>query len=205
MRRPATLFKLTSAVTLLIFALTFACASAGAAPPGVKKPAAAPAGAGPTGTGPAGGGKGKPVAFTTLVQRSLPGQSGGEVHAVARDADTWTALWASLRQNGGDSLPATPPAVDFPREMALVVAMPTQSCVSKVTIQSIGHLGNPTNGTLLVTLLEEPPAPNCRCAVAARPLHVVRLPRTGGTLRFVVNHGQTTCGSPASPPASPPH
>lgn len=196
MRRPATLFKLTSAATLLIFALTFACASAGAAPPGVKKPA------GSSGAGPAGGGKGKPVAFTTLVQRSVPGQSGGEVHAIARDADTWTALWASLRQNGGDSLPPDPPAVDFPREMALVVAMPTQSCVSKVTIQSIGHLGSPTNGTLLVTLLEEPPAPNCRCIVSSRPLHAVRLPRTGGTLRFEVKQGQTACGSS---PAPPPH
>jgi ABC-type amino acid transport substrate-binding protein len=203
MRRPATLFKLTSAATLLIFALTFACASAGAAPPGVKKPAGPAA---PAGAGPAGGGKGKPVTFTTLVQRSVPGQSGGEVRAVARDADTWAALWASLRQNGGDALPATPPAVDFPREMALVVAMPTQSCVSKVTIQSIGHLGSPTNGTLLVTLLEEPPAPNCRCAVAARPIHAVRLPRTGGTLRFVINKGQTSCGgspAPSSPPPSP--
>jgi hypothetical protein len=187
MRRPATLFKLTSAATLL----ALACASAGAAPPGVKKPA--------------GAGTGKPVTFTTVLQRSVPGQSGGEVRAVARDADTWTALWASLRQNGGDSLPPDPPAVNFPREMALVVAMPTQSCVSKVTIQSIDHLGAATNGTLLVTLLEEPPAPNCRCIVSSRPVHVVRLPRTGGTLRFVVNKGQTSCGgSPAAPP-SPSH
>ena len=78
--------------------------------------------------------------------------------------------------------------------MVLLVAMPTQSCVSKVTIQSIGHLGNPTGGTLLVTLLEAPPAPNCRCIVASRPFHAVRLPRSGGVLRFVVNRGQTSCG-----------
>jgi hypothetical protein len=177
MSRPAAVLKLASAVTLL----TLACASAGAAPPEEKSRAAG----------------GKPIAFTTLVQRSLPGQSGDEIRAVARDPDTWNALWASLRQNGGDALPADPPAVNFPREMALVVAMPTQSCVSQVTIQSIGHLGAPSNGTLLVTLLEAPPAPNCRCAVSARPIHVVRLPRTGGTLRFVVNHGQTSCGPPS--------
>jgi hypothetical protein len=175
MRRPA---------AVLIMALTFAAGAAGAAPPAAKPGAAASA------TG------GKSVAFTTVVQRSIPGQTGGELRAVARDADTWNALWASLRQNGGDALPATPPAVDFPREMALVVAMPTQSCVSQVTVQSIGHLGDSARGTLLVTLLEAPPAPNCRCVVSSRPVHVVRLPRTGGTLRFVVNHGQTPCGSP---------
>jgi hypothetical protein len=168
MRRPAALLKLTSAVALL----ALACAAAGAAPAA------------------------KPVTFTTVVQRSVPGQTGGELRAVARDADTWNGLWASLRQNGGDALPATPPAVDFPREMALVVAMPTQSCVSQVTVQSIGHLGDPARGTLLVTLLEAPPAPNCRCVVSSRPVHIVRLPRTGGTLRFVVHQGQTPCGSP---------
>ena len=138
---------------------------------------------------------GKPAAFTTIVQRANPGQSGGQIRALARDADTWRALWAELRKDGGEALPAEPPAVAFGREMALVVAMPTQSCVSKVTIQSIRHLGNPTGGTLLVTLLEAPPAPNCRCIVASRPFHAVRLPRTAGIPRFVVTRGQTSCGS----------
>jgi hypothetical protein len=137
---------------------------------------------------------GKPVAFTTIVQQAIPGQAGQQVRAVARDADTWRALWAALRKDGGETLPAEPPAVDFPREMVLAVAMPTQSCVSKVTIQSIGHLGNPSGGTLLVNLLEAPPAPNCRCIVASRPIHAVRLPRTAGTPRFVVTRGQTSCG-----------
>jgi hypothetical protein len=176
MRASTAVLRLTSAAALLALAC-FGSGAAGAAPP---KAAAA-----------------KPVVFTTLVQRSIPGQTGEEIHAIARDPDTWKALWATLRQNGGDTLPVDPPAVDFPREMALVVAMPTQSCVAKVTIQSIGHLGDPTRGTLLVTLLEAPPDPTCRCIVSARPVHVVRLPRSGGTLRFVVNHGQTACGSSA--------
>jgi hypothetical protein len=166
--------RLTSAAALL----ALACATAGAAPASPSRAAAA-----------------KPVAFTTLVQRSVPGQTGEEIRAIARDADTWKALWATLRQKGGDTLPVDPPAVDFSHEMALVVAMPTQSCIAKVTIQSIAHLGNATQGTLLVTLLEAPPDPTCRCMVSARPVHVVRLPRTGGTFRFVVNHGQTACGS----------
>jgi hypothetical protein len=178
MSRSTAVLKLASAVALLALAC---CASAGAAPPASKPGRAAGA---------------KPVAFTTLVQRSVPGQAGEQVRAIARDADTWKALWASLRQNGGDALPADPPSVDFPREMALAVAMPTQSCVSQVTIQSIGHLGSPTRGTLLVNLLEAPAAAGCHCMVTSRPVHVVRLPRTGGTLRFAVNHGQTSCGPP---------
>ena len=139
--------------------------------------------------------KAKPVAFTTIVQQAIPGQAGQQVRVVVRDADSWRAVWAALRKDGGEALPAEPPAVNFPREMVLVVAMPTQSCVSKVTIQSIGHLGNPTGGTLLVNLLEAPPAPNCRCIVASRPVHAVRLPRTGGIPSFVVTRGQTSCGS----------
>ncbi|HTG34407.1 MAG TPA: hypothetical protein VLB76_15895 [Thermoanaerobaculia bacterium] len=171
MRRPAVVAA-ASAVALL----ALACAG-GAAPP------------------PDRAAKGKPVAFTTIVQRAIPGQAGQQVRTVVRDADSWRAVWAELRKDGGEALPAEPPAVDFPREMVLVVAMPTQSCVSKVTIQSIGHLGNPTGGTLLVNLLEAPPAPNCRCIVASRPVHAVRLPRTGGIPRFVVTRGQTSCGS----------
>jgi hypothetical protein len=180
MNRYPALLKLIPALAALGFSLTVACASAVAAPPAAKK-------------------DGKAITFYTVLQRSVPGQTGGEVRTIARDPDTWKALWASLRQNGGDSLPPDPPAVNFPREMALVVAMPTQSCVSQVTIQSIAHLGSPTNGTLLVTLLEAPAAPNCKCIVSSRPIHVVRLPRTGGILRFAVNHGQTACGGSPAP------
>lgn len=164
--------------------LALACAAGAADPP--------PSPGAPTGKTAAA----KTVPFMTIVQRSIPGQSGGEVRTVARDADTWHALWTGLRQNGGDVLPTEPPAVDFSREMVIVVAMPTQSCVSNVTIQSIGHLGDPARGTLLVSLLEAPPAPSCHCMVTARPVHAVRLPRTGGTPRFVVTRGQTPCGPP---------
>jgi hypothetical protein len=168
--RPAVVAAASAAALLAL-----ACAGVAAPPPGRAA-------------------KAKPVAFTTIVQRTIPGQAGQQIRAVVRDADSWRALWAELRKDGGEALPAEPPAVDFPREMALVVAMPTQSCVSKVTIQSIGRLGNQARGTLLVNLLEAPPAANCRCIVASRPVHAVRLPRTGGTPRFVVTRGQTSCG-----------
>jgi hypothetical protein len=129
--------------------------------------------------------------LTTVVQRAVPGQTGGQIRQLARDAAAWSTLWAELRQGAPESLlPAEPPAVDFSREMVIVAAMPTQSCVSRVTLQSVVQRGT----ELVVSLLEAPPAPNCRCMVAARPLHVVRLPRLEGTPRFVVERGETPCG-----------
>lgn len=130
------------------------------------------------------------VSFTTILQRSIPGQAGGEIREAARDQASWAALWARLREGGGDALPPEPPAVDFPREMAIAVAMPTQGCVSKVTIRSI----TPIRGEIVVDLLEAPPAPNCVCITSERPLHAVRLPRVEGAVRFVAERGLTSCG-----------
>jgi hypothetical protein len=132
----------------------------------------------------------KTVSFQTLAQQGIPGQSGDQIRQVARDDASWRALWAQLRAGGGDVLPEEPPAVDFQNEMAIVVAMPTQSCVSKVTIQSVVRQGKGA----LVTLLEAPPAPNCVCVVSQRPFHAIRLPRIEGDVRFTAHRGQTPCG-----------
>jgi hypothetical protein len=136
----------------------------------------------PTGPGP------EPVAFETIVQRSLPGQAGGTIREAARDQAAWDALWARLRQGDG-TLPEQPPAVDFPSEMVIVAAMETQACVSKVTIRSIVR----ARGELVVDLLEAPPAPNCVCITSERPIHVVRLRRSTDRVRFEVERGQTPC------------
>lgn len=127
------------------------------------------------------------VAFTTLVQQSNPGQTGETVRDAARDEGAWAALWAKLRE--GSALPGEPPAVDFRSEMVIAAAMETQGCVSKVTIRRIVREGN----TLTVDLLEAPPAPNCTCVTSERPIHVVRLPRVDGPVRFEVERGQTSC------------
>lgn len=160
------------AALAVLFFLGLACAGA-ADPP--RSAAARPA---------------RKVAFETIDQRGIPGQTGDEIRQVARDDASWRDLWASLREGGGDVLPEEPPAVDFDREMAIVVAMPTQSCVSKITIQSVVRQGNGA----VVNLLEAPAAPNCRCIVASRPFHAVRVPRIEGDVRFAVRRGQTPCG-----------
>lgn len=131
-----------------------------------------------------------PVAFETVIQRSIPGQSGGEVREAARDAAVWGPLWSRLREGAGDTLPEEPPAVDFSRDMVIAAAMPTQGCVSRVTIQGISQ----RRGELVVDLLEAPPAPNCVCITSERPLHVVRLHRSPDPVRFEATRGQTSCG-----------
>jgi hypothetical protein len=131
------------------------------------------------------------VAFETILQRSIPGQSGGTIREAARDDAAWSALWTRLRAGGGEGiLPAEPPAVDFSRDMVIAAAMDTQSCVSKATIRAVVQ----GRGELVVDLLEAPPAPNCICATAERPLHIVRLRRSADPVRFEVARGQTTCG-----------
>ena len=107
-----------------------------------------------------------------------------------RDEAAWKDFWFSLRERGGGVLTPRQPAVDFEKSMVIVAAMPTQSCLSKVTIRGISH----PPGVLVVDLLEEPSAPNCRCLVAQRPLHAVAVPRSEDRVRFVVTQGVTACG-----------
>lgn len=125
----------------------------------------------------------------TVLQRSIPSQPGDQLRDVARDEAAWKLLWDRLRERDGGILPAEPPAVDFTTDMVIVAAMPTQGCVAKVTIRKVTQSAE----GLEVDLLEAPPAPNCVCIVSERPLHVVRLPRTDGEVRFTAEVGQTTC------------
>jgi len=127
------------------------------------------------------------VLFTTLAQAAVPGQSGGEIRQVIRDAATWSQVWAGLQ--AGSSLPATPPAVDFNVDMVIVAAMATQPCVSQVTIRSIDRNG----GGLRVDVLEEPPASNCKCITSQRPFHAVRLSRSAAAVQFTVTSRPRTC------------
>lgn len=128
------------------------------------------------------------LAFETIVQLSVPGQVGGERREVVRDAAAWQVLWTELRQGSG--LAAERPAVDFSREMVIAAAMDTQSCIARVTIRTVTR----SAGGVVVDLLEAPPAPDCRCIVAERPIHVIRLARLSDPVRFTAERGVTSCG-----------
>ena len=104
-----------------------------------------------------------------------------------RDAAAWSQVWGDLR--AGSALAAAPPTIDFQTDMVIVAAMPTQSCVSKVTVRAI--TGTPEG--LRVDLLEEPPASNCRCIVSQRPLHAVRLRRSDAPVQFTVTTTPRAC------------
>lgn len=133
------------------------------------------------------GNQAPPLELETLVQQSIPGQTGETVREVIRDQAAWTAMWAKLRE--GSALSETPPAVDFTQDMVIVAAMEMQPCVSKVTVRSAVKRG----GELVVDVLEAPPAPNCVCITAERPIHVVRLSKVDAPTRFDVERGQTPC------------
>ena len=123
------------------------------------------------------------VELTTVVQRSIPGGRGGTVREVIRDQNALATMWTQLE------LPDAPPVVDFEQEIVIAAAMETQSCVSKVTIRSAAEQG----GELAVDILEAPPAPNCICITAERPLHLVRLRKVDAPPRYNVERGLTPC------------
>jgi len=125
--------------------------------------------------------------FETLLQRSIPGQSGPSRREVIHDQEAWQKAWTEIRE--GSDLPAEPPAVDFDRQMVILAALETQSCVSRVTLRTVTR----TAGALVVDLLEAPPAPNCVCITAERPLHVIRLERVDLPARFEAERGVTSC------------
>lgn len=123
------------------------------------------------------------VELTTVVQRSIPGGSGGTVREVIRDQVALAAMWTDLGLSGA------PPVIDFAQEMVIAAAMELQPCVSKVTIRSAAEQG----GELAVDILEAPPAPNCICITAERPIHVVRLRKVAAPPRYNVERGLTPC------------
>jgi len=123
------------------------------------------------------------VELTTIVQQSIPGGSGGTVREVIRDQVALAAMWTQLGLSGA------PPVVDFEKEMVIAAAMELQPCVSRVTIRSASEQG----GELAVDILEAPPAPNCVCITAERPIHLVRLRKVAAPPRYNVERGLTPC------------
>lgn len=175
----------------LTAAALLACGTAGGPAGGGNGPAgseagpteASPAETSPAETGPAeeaGAEMGEEIPFETIEQRSNPGQVGEQVREVARDAEAWQRVWDDL--GGGRGLPEEAPAVDFEERMVIAAAMPTQPCVSRVTIRGI----RAEDDGLVVDLLEQPPAEGIVCVVSERPFHAVSLARRGGPVRWEV-------------------
>lgn len=149
-----------SGTVLGALVLTVACGSAGA---GGGDPEPTPGGE---------------AAIETIQQASVPGKVGEQVREAVHDSAAWQRVWDDL--TGGSAMAGQAPAVDFEREMVLAAAMPTQPCVSRVTIRGVtaGEDG------LVVDLLEQPPAEGVVCVTSERPFHAVRLGRHDGPVRW---------------------
>lgn len=183
--------RITTAPVLAVLLVTLlaACGSAGGgAEPPNGEPGAEPgnggagepgAGGPGTGTGDSGSGDaGEQVPFESIEQASIPGKVGEQVREAVHDSAAWQRVWDDL--TGGSAMAGQAPAVDFEREMVLAAAMPTQPCVSRVTIRGVTAEAD----GLVVDLLEQPPAEGVVCVTSERPFHAVRLARRDEPVRW---------------------
>ncbi len=108
------------------------------------------------------------VGFQTVLKTSFPGAPPDlQGRETVRDQATWEAVWVELH---GLALAPPPPAVDFRREMVIVVVGP--GCNGFVTVSSVVDL----QGQLVVTA-EGEACSNAVCAIADFSVHLIRVPR----------------------------
>jgi hypothetical protein len=100
---------------------------------------------------------------------------------VVRDAAAWQSLWAQIYQR---RFPVPPvPAIDFSREMLVVVALGSRSS-GGYGILIDGASGEGANVTIAVRSIS--PAPTCGVTGAlTQPVDIARLPRKDGEVRFL--------------------
>jgi hypothetical protein len=100
---------------------------------------------------------------------------------VIRNADQWAQAWARITQNVQPARPV--PAVDFAREMIVLVAIgqrPTGGYV--ITIDGVSE----ADGRLYAEVRERSPGRGCNTSEGlTQPIDVVRVPRREGTVFFV--------------------
>lgn len=105
------------------------------------------------------------------------------------NADAWATLWAEVTQ------PYTPPppvpTIDFANEAVIVAAMGTRSTGGyAIVIEGVYEADN----TLYVEVREISPGSNCATTQAlTAPVHAVRAPRRGFTVRFVERKETRMC------------
>lgn len=110
------------------------------------------------------------LGFQTVLKTSLPGAPPDLAgHETVRDQVAWQKVWAELHNES----PAPLPAIDFRREMVVVVVGP--GCNGVVTVSSIANL----EGHLLVSAEGEACSETlATCAILDFSVHVIRVPRS---------------------------
>jgi hypothetical protein len=124
------------------------------------------------------------VGFQTVLKTSFPGlRPDLQGRETIRDQAAWEEIWGELH---GLALATPPPAVDFRREMVIVVVGP--GCNGKVTVNSVASL----QGQLLVTA-EGEACSNALCAFADFSVHIIRVPRLDLPVHVNVAGGEKLC------------
>lgn len=103
------------------------------------------------------------------------------VTLVIRDAGAWEETWARIVARIGPPKPPAP-AVDFSKEMVLLVAMGTRPS-GGYTAQILRAASGP--GGIVVDWVATSPGANCfTTAALTQPIDIVLVPRADGDVRF---------------------
>jgi hypothetical protein len=109
--------------------------------------------------------------------------------AVIRDSTVWATAWATIHANQ-QPVP-TLPAVDFSREMVVLVGLGSKGSGGwNVTLASV----HDSAGTLVIRFVERSPGPGCATTQAlTEPVDIARIPRWDGEVRFAGVQVVGTC------------
>ncbi|MFW6200945.1 MAG: protease complex subunit PrcB family protein [Gemmatimonadota bacterium] len=117
--------------------------------------------------------------------------SGAEERArlVLRSASVWDAFWAEVHANRSPA--PEPPAVDFERSTVIAAAMGSRpSGGYSIGIEEVHR----TDDALWVVVRETSPGDSCvTTGVVTDPVTAVRVPWTGGEVRFVERETVREC------------
>jgi hypothetical protein len=132
----------------------------------------------------------RPLAESAHLFTSENGAAGEPGLRVVRDRAAWEAEWRAL-QAGFAAGPA--PAVDFARDMVVVVAAGEQSSGGH-RVRVDGTSPGP-DGALVVHVTRTAPGPGCMSTMAiTSPVDVVRVPRAPGAVRADTRTVTEPCG-----------
>ena len=109
---------------------------------------------------------------------------------VVRDPASWQAAW--LQTYRGSSPVPPPPAVDFSREMIVVVALGSHSSGGYGIL--IDGASEADAGAINVSVRSISPGPKCAVTAAfTEPVDIARVPRRNGRVHFVEQNEMSTC------------
>ena len=178
------------ALPVRTLALTLALAGCPSAPsPTTESPGstATPGASGATQPSPPDGMAGASQQGTRIHSATTSGFTGPE-QLVLRDPAAWQAAWSRLHEG----MVAPPlPAVDFTREMVVLLALGERSSGGyQIRFDGITVAG--ANATVRFTITE--PGTGCMTTQAmTAPVDIVRVPRAAGTVRFEPTTARSNC------------